>query len=78
VAHKNDIELEGACEGSLACSTCHIIMEDRDVFDRLPEPDDDENDMLDLAFGKGGTPRLHWSEWTVLVCPTVRLSTQSR
>lgn len=51
VAHRNDIDLEGACEGSLACSTCHVIVEDQAVFDRLPEADDDENDMLDLAFG---------------------------
>ena len=41
----------GACEGSLACSTCHVILEDQALFDQLPEPDDDENDMLDLAFG---------------------------
>ena len=27
VAHSNGIDLEGACEGSLACSTCHIIVE---------------------------------------------------
>jgi ferredoxin len=103
-AHENEIELEGACEGSLACSTCHVIVEDQvgaawaldagcwgafdvicaqhtlcsqflpaaslhppplscsasppptctatqDYYDKLPEPDDDENDMLDLAFG---------------------------
>ena len=41
----------GACEGSLACSTCHVVVEDKDYFDRIPEPTDDENDMLDLAFG---------------------------
>ena len=51
IAHANDVELEGACEGSLACSTCHIIVDDEDHFDILPEPSDDENDMLDLAFG---------------------------
>ena len=28
VAHSNDIDLEGACEGSLACATCHVILED--------------------------------------------------
>ena len=50
VAHANDVELEGACEGSLACSTCHVILEP-DVYERLKEPSDDENDMLDLAFG---------------------------
>lgn len=58
VAHKNDIELEGACEGSLACSTCHVIINDQAVYDALPEPDDDENDMLDLAFGLTETSRL--------------------
>lgn len=49
VAHANDIELEGACEGSLACSTCHVYLDD-DSFAKLEEPCDDENDMLDLAF----------------------------
>lgn len=58
VAHDNDVDLEGACEGSLACSTCHVIVEDPDVFDRIPEADDDENDMLDLAFGLTDTSRL--------------------
>lgn len=50
VAHSNDIDLEGACEGSLACSTCHVYL-DQKTFDALDEPCDDENDMLDLAFG---------------------------
>ena len=58
VAHKNDIELEGACEGSLACSTGHASIDDQAVYDSLPEPDDDENDMLDLAFGLTETSRL--------------------
>jgi ferredoxin len=57
-AHANKIDLEGACEGSLACSTCHVIVEDPALFARLPEPDDDENDMLDLAFGLTETSRL--------------------
>jgi ferredoxin-2, mitochondrial len=51
VAHRENIDLEGACEGSLACSTCHVIVQDENMYDKLPEPDDDENDMLDLAFG---------------------------
>lgn len=51
VAHKNDIDLEGACEASLACSTCHVIIDDEDVFELTGEPTDEENDMLDLAFG---------------------------
>ena len=39
----------GACERSIACSTCHVIL-DPEVYDKLPEPEDEENDMLDLAF----------------------------
>lgn len=57
-AHENDIELEGACEGSLACSTCHVIVMDEDYYNKLPEPTDEENDMLDLAFGLTETSRL--------------------
>ena len=57
IAHRNKIDLEGACEGSLACSTCHVIVEDED-FDRLAEPTEDEEDMLDLAFGLTRTSRL--------------------
>ena len=45
VARKYEIELEGACEGVCACSTCHIILEDK-VFDALPDPSEDEEDML--------------------------------
>ncbi len=41
----------GACEGSLACSTCHLIIRDQEYYDKLEEPSDEENDMLDLAFG---------------------------
>lgn len=57
-AHENDIELEGACEGSLACSTCHVIIMDEEQYNKLPEPSDEENDMLDLAFGLTETSRL--------------------
>lgn len=57
IAHKNDIDLEGACEGSLACSTCHVVVDEKD-FDRLEEPSEDEEDMLDLAFGLTHTSRL--------------------
>lgn len=44
------METIGACEGSLACSTCHVICEP-DYYDKMEEPSDEENDMLDLAFG---------------------------
>jgi 2Fe-2S ferredoxin len=57
VAHQNDIDLEGACEGSLACSTCHVVI-DEAFFDLLPEASEDEEDMLDLAFGLTHTSRL--------------------
>lgn len=57
VAHKHDIDLEGACEGSLACSTCHVIV-DPEWFNRLQKPSEDEEDMLDLAFGLEKTSRL--------------------
>lgn len=57
IAHKNNIDLEGACEGSLACSTCHIIVE-QEYFDKLKDASEDEEDMLDLAFGLTHTSRL--------------------
>ncbi|KAI0522793.1 hypothetical protein KFK09_005178 [Dendrobium nobile] len=57
-AHENDIELEGACEGSLACSTCHVIVMDVNYYNKLEDPTDEENDMLDLAFGLTETSRL--------------------
>jgi ferredoxin-2, mitochondrial len=50
--------LAGACGGSCACSTCHVIVTDEDYFNRIPEAEDDENDMLDLAFGLQETSRL--------------------
>ena len=57
IAHRNDIDLEGACEGSLACSTCHVIV-DKAFFGHISEPTEDEEDMLDLAFGLKETSRL--------------------
>ena len=57
VAHDNDIELEGACGGELACSTCHVIL-DQEYFDKLEEPEEEEEDMLDLALGLTDTSRL--------------------
>ena len=56
-AHQNDISLEGACEGSLACSTCHVIVAS-EFFDKLAKAKDEEEDMLDLAFGLTHTSRL--------------------
>ena len=57
IAHRNNVDIEGACEGSLACSTCHVIIA-QDWYDKLPEASEDEEDMLDLAFGLTSTSRL--------------------
>ncbi|PPD91211.1 hypothetical protein GOBAR_DD11851 [Gossypium barbadense] len=51
-------KLSGACEGSLACSTCHVIVMDMEYYNKLEDPTDEENDMLDLAFGLTETSRL--------------------
>ena len=57
IAHRNKIDLEGACEGSLACSTCHVVV-DSVWFEKLAPASEDEEDMLDLAFGLTHTSRL--------------------
>jgi 2Fe-2S ferredoxin len=57
IAHKHGIDIEGACEGSLACSTCHVIV-DPAWFGKLAAPTEDEEDMLDLAFDLQETSRL--------------------
>jgi len=50
-------EIEGACGGAMACSTCHVIV-DCHWFTQLPHASDDETDMLDLAQGITRTSRL--------------------
>jgi len=57
IAHKHGIDLEGACEGSLACATCHVVI-DPAWFGKLTAPTEDEEDMLDLAFALERTSRL--------------------
>ncbi len=57
VAHLHGVELEGACEGSLACATCHVIVEPQ-WFEKLDEASENEEDMLDMAFGVTATSRL--------------------
>lgn len=57
IAHRNGIDMEGACEGALACSTCHVIVEKK-WYKKLEEPTEDEEDMLDLAFDLTKTSRL--------------------
>ncbi|KAL7456184.1 hypothetical protein ACHAWC_007703 [Mediolabrus comicus] len=62
-AHRTGIEMEGACEGVCACSTCHVILQ-QDMYDNLLDKledaalSEDEEDMLDMAFGLSHTSRL--------------------
>ncbi|KAA8491429.1 Adrenodoxin-like protein 2, mitochondrial [Porphyridium purpureum] len=56
-AHQNNVDLEGACEGTLACSTCHVYVRE-DFVDKLQPPAEDEQDMLDLAFALKDNSRL--------------------
>ncbi|GAA5913177.1 hypothetical protein JCM6882_005809 [Rhodosporidiobolus microsporus] len=76
ISWEYDLDIEAACEKSVACSTCHVILEE-DVYDKLEEPDDDENDMLDLAFGLTDTSRLgcqvkvaKWMDGTTITLPS--------
>ncbi|MFZ1477227.1 MAG: 2Fe-2S iron-sulfur cluster-binding protein, partial [Sphingorhabdus sp.] len=57
VAQAAGLPLEGTCEGQMACSTCHVII-DKLWFDKLPRASEDEEDMLDLASGARRTSRL--------------------
>ena len=54
--------LEGTCEGQMACSTCHVIVDAED-FDRLPRASEEEEDMLDLAAGVTRRSRLACQIW---------------
>lgn len=56
-ARRNDVAVEGACEGAMSCSTCHVIVDPAD-FRKLPEATADEREMLDLAYGLERTSRL--------------------
>lgn len=57
VGQASGMPLEGTCEGQMACSTCHVIV-DPQWFARLPEASEEEEDMLDLAFAVERTSRL--------------------
>ncbi|XP_006161615.1 ferredoxin-2, mitochondrial [Tupaia chinensis] len=48
LAQRHGVDLEGACEASLACSTCHVYVS-QDHLDLLPPPEEREDDMLDMA-----------------------------
>lgn len=60
VVVNNNLDLDGygACEGTLACSTCHLILKQKDYDNLKNPPTDEELDMLDLAYGLTDTSRL--------------------
>jgi len=62
IAQADGQPLEGTCEGQMACSTCHVIV-DADDFSRLPRASEEEEDMLDLAAGVTRTSRLACQIW---------------
>ncbi len=71
LAHRHGIEMEGACEASLACSTCHVYVNDK-FLNKLPDPVDEEDDMLDLASFLKPNSRLgefHFAAMNVLLPP---------
>ena len=57
VAWHADQPLEGACEGVMSGSTCHVVV-DKEDFERLPPASEEEEDMLDLAAHATRTSRL--------------------
>lgn len=57
IAREADLGIEGTCDGSLACATCHVVV-DPGHAGRLKPASDEEEDMLDLAFGLKPTSRL--------------------
>lgn len=62
LAQANDQPLEGACEGAMACSTCHVIVKPDD-FASLSPASTEEEDMLDFAAGASRTSRLACQIW---------------
>ena len=57
IAHIHDIDLQGACNGACACATCHVIV-DEESFKKLPAISQEEEELLDFAFGVAPTSRL--------------------
>lgn len=57
VATRSGVDIEAACEGSLACATCHLVV-DPEWYEKTGAPSEDEEDMLDMAFNLTKTSRL--------------------
>lgn len=79
IAQADGQPLEGTCEGQMACSTCHVIVDPAD-FAKLPPASANEEDMLDLALGATRTSRLACQIWLDAAMPklTVKIPSQSR
>ena len=78
VAQNAGQPLEGTCEGQMACSTCHVIV-DPDDFARLPLAVEEEEDMLDLAAGATRHSRLSCQIWLDAVDSiTVRIPPEAK
>lgn len=48
LAHRFEVQMEGACEASLACTTCHVYVKE-EFLNKLTEADEKEDDLLDMA-----------------------------
>jgi ferredoxin len=79
VAQNAGEPLEGTCEGQMACSTCHVIVDAHD-FAKLPPAVEDEEDMLDLASGATRYSRLACQIWLsdALETLTVRIPPEAK
>jgi len=79
VAQNAGEPLEGTCEGQMACSTCHVIVDAAD-FAKLPPAVEEEEDMLDLAAGATRYSRLSCQIWLddSLDGLTVRIPVEAR
>lgn len=79
LAQANGQPLEGTCEGQMACSTCHVIVDAAD-FEKLPPASADEDDLLDLAASVTRTSRLSCQIWVdeSWGSLTVRIPAESR
>jgi ferredoxin len=79
VAQNAGEPLEGTCEGQMACSTCHVII-DADDFAKLPPAVEEEEDMLDLATGATRHSRLACQIWLsdALDTLTVRIPSEAK
>ena len=62
VAQADGQPLEGTCEGQMACSTCHVVVDAED-FAKIPRASEEEEDMLDLAAGVTRHSRLACQIW---------------